>query len=92
MKICGGVAVSVECKEEENFVLTRSALEAAYSPKAKVLILPYPNNPTGATMDREQLRAVADFCIENDLIVITDEIYSELVYDRQYVSIASFTV
>lgn len=90
VKICGGVAVSVPCREEEEFILTKQALEAVCTPKTKVLILPYPNNPTGATMNKSQLREVADFCIEHDLIVITDEIYSELVYDREYTSIASF--
>ena len=88
--ICGGEAVAVPCPEHDNFVLTVAELEKCCSAKTKVLILPYPNNPTGATMSREQLRAVADFCIAHDLLVITDEIYSELVYDVEYTSIASF--
>lgn len=90
VRICGGKAVPVPCREEEEFILTKSALEAVYTDKAKALILPYPNNPTGATMTKSQLREVADFCIEHDLIVISDEIYSELVYNDEYTSIASF--
>lgn len=90
VKICGGKAVGVPCREEDEFILTEEALSSVVTPATKVLVLPYPNNPTGATMSEEELRKVADFCIRHDLIVISDEIYSELVYDKKYTSIASF--
>ena len=73
-----GVPVPIELKEENQFKLTRADLEAHLSPKSKVLILPFPNNPTGAIMTRE------------DLIVMTDEIYAELSYHGDHVSIAEF--
>lgn len=84
-----GVAVPVECREEDNFVLQPQYLEKAITPKTKALILTYPNNPTGAIMTREQLEAIAKVVIKHDLLVISDEIYAELTYGRKHVSIAS---
>ncbi len=85
-----GVPVPVELKEENQFKLTRADLEAHLSPKSKVLILPFPNNPTGAVMTKEDLADIVDLIIENDLIVMTDEIYAELSYHGDHVSIAEF--
>ncbi|MBU9727599.1 aminotransferase class I/II-fold pyridoxal phosphate-dependent enzyme [Diplocloster modestus] len=85
-----GVPVPIELKEENQFKLTREDLEAHLSPKSKVLILPFPNNPTGAVMTKEDLADIVDLIIENDLIVMTDEIYAELSYHGDHVSIAEF--
>ena len=85
-----GVPVPVELREENQFKLTRADLEAHLSPKSKVLILPFPNNPTGAVMTKEDLADIVDLIIENDLIVMTDEIYAELSYHGDHVSIAEF--
>ena len=79
----GGTPVNVQTVEEENFRLTCRQLEQAVTTKTKALILPYPNNPTGAIMKKEDLVPVAEFVQKHDLFVISDEIYSELVYDQQ---------
>ncbi len=84
-----GVPVHVECREEDNFVLKPEYLEKAITDKTKAIILTYPNNPTGAIMTEEELRAIAEVIIRHDLLVITDEIYAELTYGRKHVSIAS---
>ena len=77
----GGVPVPVVTKHEDSFRLKADALEKAITPKTRLLILPYPNNPTGGIMERADLEAVAAVAERHDLIVISDEIYSELVYD-----------
>jgi len=87
--LCGGVAVPVVCKVEHEFKLTAEALNNALTPKTKVLVLPYPNNPTGAIMTREELQVVADFVEKNNLIVVSDEIYGELTYEGKHCSFAS---
>ena len=84
-----GVAVHVECREEDNFVLKPEYLEKAITPKTKAIILTYPNNPTGAIMTKEELQAIAEVLIRHDLLVITDEIYAELTYGGKHASIAS---
>lgn len=89
VRFAGGVPVAVETRAEDGFRLTRSALEAKVSPRTKLLVMNYPNNPTGATLNREQLQPIADFVLEHDLILITDEVYGELTYDGSHVSIAS---
>ncbi len=76
----GGVSVPVVTRAEDQFALTPEALRAAITPRTKALILPYPNNPTGGVMTREQLGAIAGVLRETDIVVISDEIYSELVY------------
>ncbi|MCI8464693.1 MAG: aminotransferase class I/II-fold pyridoxal phosphate-dependent enzyme [Lachnospiraceae bacterium] len=81
--------VTIELKEENEFRLTAEELRAAITPKTKILILPFPNNPTGAIMERKDLEAIAEVVIEKDLLVITDEIYSELTYSGDHVTIAS---
>lgn len=84
------VPVLIELKEENQFKLTRQELLDAITEKTKILILPFPNNPTGGVMDYEDLKDIADVIIEKDLYVISDEIYSELTYSGNHVSIASF--
>ena len=85
-----GVAVAVATRAEENFRLTAAALAEKITPRSKVLMLNFPCNPTGATQSRAELEKIAQLCLEHDLIVLTDEIYSELRYDEaEHVSIAS---
>lgn len=81
--------VIIELKAENEFKLTKEELLASITPKTKILILPFPNNPTGAIMTKEELEEIAQVIIEKDIFVISDEIYSELTYDRQHVSIAT---
>jgi len=88
--LAGGVPVVIELKEDDNFKLTKEDLLAAITDKTKILVLPFPNNPTGAIMEYEDLKDIVDVIIENDLYVISDEIYSELTYGKNHVSIASF--
>ena len=88
--MAGGVPVVVSLKEENEFRLTAKELEAAISPRTKILILPFPNNPTGAIMERSDLEGIAKLCIEHDLFVLSDEIYAALTYKGDHVSIASF--
>ena len=84
-----GVPVEVETRADNGFRLTRAMLEAKLTPRSKVLMLNFPNNPTGAVMSRADLEDVAAFARERDLIVITDEIYGELTYDAPHTSIVS---
>lgn len=88
--LADGVPVIVELKEDNDFKLTREQLEAVVTDKTKILIMPFPNNPTGAVMTKEELKPIADFVMEHDLFVISDEIYSELTYNGNHVSIGSF--
>lgn len=88
--MAGGVPVPIVTRNENQFRLTPEDLEKAITPKTKVLLLNYPNNPTGAIMEKEDLEKIADILVKNDILVITDEIYSELTYGgRKHVSIAS---
>src|SRR3974390_1848818 len=84
-----GVPVPVETKASNGFRLTRSMLEAKVTPKTKVLMLNFPNNPTGAIMSKEDLQDIAAFARERDLLVVSDEIYGELTYDNPHTSIIS---
>ncbi|WP_204213225.1 aminotransferase class I/II-fold pyridoxal phosphate-dependent enzyme [Christensenella timonensis] len=90
VSFAGGVAVPIETKECDNFTVTPQALENAITSKTKAIILPYPNNPTGAIMTKEQLEAITGIVEKHDLFVISDEIYSELTYGGRHCSIASF--
>lgn len=83
------VPVIIELKEENQFRLTKQELLDSITDKTKVLILPFPNNPTGAILEKEDLEKIAQVCIEKDIFVISDEIYSELTYKGEHVSIAS---
>ena len=87
--LTSGVPVSIQTREEDEFRLTPEQLEAAITPKTKMLVLPYPNNPTGAVMRREHLEAIAEVIRRHDIIVLSDEIYAELTYNGRHVSIAS---
>ncbi len=82
-----GVPVAVETTKENDFKLTREALEKKVSKKTKLLLLNYPTNPTGAILSCEEVKDIAEFAIEHDLIVLTDEIYGELSYDQPHTSI-----
>lgn len=85
-----GVPVTVCLKEEDEFRLTGKDLRAAITDKTKLLVLPFPNNPTGAVMTETDLKEIAEICVEKDIVVLSDEIYSELTYGMKHVSIASF--
>jgi len=84
-----GTPVAVETSANNGFRLTRTMLESKISPRTKVLMLNFPNNPTGAIMSQADLRDIAAFACERDLLVITDEIYGELTYDSPHISIIS---
>lgn len=87
--ITGGVAVAVETSAKNGFALTPELLEKAITPRSKALILPYPNNPTGAIMTRAQLEKIAEVAERHDLFVISDEIYAELTYGQKHASFAA---
>ena len=88
--MAGGTPVIIRTKNEDNFRLKAKDLEAAITPKSKLLVLPFPNNPTGAIMERADLEEIAEVVLKHDLLVLSDEIYSELTYgDKSHVSIAS---
>ena len=87
--LAGGKPVIIELKAENEFRLTKQELLDAITDKTKLLVLPFPNNPTGAIMEKEDLEAIAEVIIEKDIFVLSDEIYSELSYKEDHVSIAS---
>ena len=87
--LANGTPVVIELKAENEFRLKPEELEAAITPKTKLLVLPYPNNPTGAVMEKSDLEAIAEIIRKHDLYVLSDEIYSELTYTDNHVSIAS---
>ncbi|MCQ2517212.1 MAG: aminotransferase class I/II-fold pyridoxal phosphate-dependent enzyme [Lachnospiraceae bacterium] len=88
-KMADGVPVIINLKNENRFRLTPEELEAAITDKTKVLILAFPNNPTGAIMEKEDLEKIAEIVIKHDIFVISDEIYSELTYGSEHISIAA---
>ena len=90
-RLAGGVPVPVVTEAKDGFRLRAEALRAAITPKTKLLVLPYPNNPTGAIMPREELEAIAEVLRGTDILVLSDEIYSELTYGREHVSIVSLS-
>ena len=87
--LAGGTPVVIDLKEENQFRLTAEELEAAITDKTKILILPFPNNPTGAVMEKADLEAIAKVVEKHDLFVLSDEIYAELTYLDNHISIAS---
>lgn len=89
VELMHGVAVPIPTKLENKFKLTAEELKAHITDKTKMLILPYPNNPTGGIMTQEDLEAIASVLRDTNILVLTDEIYSELTYGRKHVSIAS---
>ena len=91
-RMAGGVPVPLVTRAEDRFVLTASTLRAAITPRTKLLVLPYPNNPTGGVMRHDQLEAIAHVLRDTNIFVLSDEIYSELTYgDKPHVSIASLS-
>lgn len=89
--LAGGKPVYLELSADDQFRLTPDKLEEAITDRTKVLILPYPNNPTGAIMEKEDLEKIRDVVVKHDIFVLTDEIYSELTYKGKHVSIASLS-
>lgn len=89
VKMAGGVPVRVSLEEKDEFKLTGEKLEEAITEKTKMVVLPFPNNPTGAVMSADELRVIAELVKKHDLFVMSDEIYSELSYQGKHVSIAS---
>lgn len=87
VSLCGGVPVSVQTTEETEFRLTADMLREKITDKTKLLILPFPNNPTGAVMERKDLEAIADVIRETDILILSDEIYSSLTYGGKHCSI-----
>ena len=88
--LADGVPVPLPLQEKDQFKLTAELLEAAITPRTKLLVLPFPNNPTGSIMTAEDLKPIVDLVIKHDLFVISDEIYSALTYSGEHVTIASF--
>ena len=88
-RMAGGVPVPLVTKAEDAFRLRAEVVAAAITPKTKLLVLPYPNNPTGAIMPREELEALAEVLRGTDIMVLSDEIYGELTYGREHVSFAA---
>ena len=88
-RLCGGEPVIINTREEDRFKLTADALRAAITPKTKLLVLPFPNNPTGAIMEKADLEAIAEVLRGTDIMVLSDEIYAELTYGQDHVSAAS---
>ena len=86
--LADAVPVVINLKEENDFRLTAEELRAAITPKTKLLVLPFPNNPTGAVLTMKELKAIAEVVIEKDIFVLSDEIYSELTYGSKHCSIA----
>jgi aminotransferase len=91
VSLAGGVAVPVECTEADKFKLNPDTLQEKITKKSKALIINFPNNPTGAIMDRKDLEAIADVVIDNDLLLITDEVYAELTYEGRHVAAAAIS-
>lgn len=87
--LAGGVPIPLVTREEDEFKLTAETLRAAITPKTKLLILPFPNNPTGAVMTREDLEKIADVIRDKNILVLSDEIYGELTYEGKHVSFSA---
>ena len=90
VELTHGVPVTICLKEKNQFRLTKEELLESITDKTKMLVLPFPNNPTGAIMEKKDLEDIAKICVEKDIYVLSDEIYSELTYGTDHVSIASF--
>ena len=88
--LAGGKVITIDLKEENEFKLTKEELLNAITPKTKILVLAFPNNPTGSIMEKEDLEEIAKIAIEKDILVLSDEIYSELTYGVKHYSIAQF--
>lgn len=90
IKLADGVPVIINTKEENDFKATVEDLEKALTPKTKAIILNSPSNPTGMVYTKDELKAIADFAVKNNIYVISDEIYEKLIYEGEHISIASF--
>ena len=90
VELNGGVAVPIACDGKNGFKLTPEQLESAITEKTKILIFPYPNNPTGGIMEKEYIEKLIPVILKHDLLVMSDEIYAELTYGQKHCSIASF--
>lgn len=88
VRLAGGVPVIINLKEENEFRLTAQELLHAITDKTKILVLPFPNNPTGAILEEKDLREIAKVCVDKDIFVMSDEIYAELTYKEKHISIA----
>lgn len=88
-QLSGGIPVPIITSEKDNFKITPESLKAAITPKTKLLILPYPNNPTGGIMTKDELQIIADILKDTNIMVLSDEIYSELTYNGKHTSFAS---
>jgi len=89
IKFAHGIPIAINTKKEDNFKITREQLDKLKTRKTKLLLLNYPNNPTGAILSKSEVEMIADFAISNNIIVIADEIYSDLTYDQDHFSIIS---
>lgn len=89
VQMCGGVPVTIDLREEDQFRLTAQQLRDAITPRTKLLILPFPNNPTGGIMDRQDLEEIAQVLEETNVVVLSDELYAELTYGGKHISIAN---
>lgn len=89
IELCGGVPVIIQTKAENKFKLTADELKAAITPKTKLLVLPFPNNPTGAILEKHELEEIAKVLKNTNIAILSDEIYAELTYGKKHVSIAS---
>ncbi len=89
ISFAGGVPVPMQLKEKDNFIITPESIEKAVTDKTKAIVIAFPNNPTGAIMTKAQYKKITDIIIKHDLLVISDEIYSELTYEQKHCSIAS---
>lgn len=87
--LAGGRPIPLPCRAEDQFKITPDALMERITPKSKVLIMNFPNNPTGGVMTKDDLKAIADVVIDHDLLIISDEVYSELTYDGKHTATAS---
>ncbi len=91
IKLCDGIPVVVEMTEENGFVLTAETVEKAITEKTKALVLNTPSNPTGAVIPKSELEKIAEVCLKNNIMIISDECYEEFCYDEEHVSIASLS-
>lgn len=89
VRMAGGIPVIIDCRAEDKFKLTPEQLKAAITPRTKLLVMPFPNNPTGAIMTKEDLLGIADILRDTNIFVLSDEIYAELTFGRRHISIAS---
>ncbi len=89
VRMAGGVPVIINTKAENGFKLTPDELSSAITDRTKMLVLPYPNNPTGAILNREELEGLAEVLKDKNIAILSDEIYAELTYDSRHISIAS---